>query len=1298
MLKKQLIVATFLLCIIGLFAQGIQPAGTGTQNDPYQIANLDNLEWVSGDTLSWASYFIQTADIDATPTINWNGVEGWSPIGLYLGTSPSEQFPFTGIYDGQYFTIDGLYINQILNHASGLFGLIDSASIENVAVTNIDITGLDRTSGFVGESWFSTITNCYSTGRIIGEDCTGGLVGRNYESTILNSYSTVIVCGEDYVGGLVGRNYECVVENSYSLGNVIGVDKVGGLMGTSQNYSYVTNCFSAGTVTGNSNFGGLMGQGGYSIQDSYWNTETSGQDYSGGGEGKTTSQLQVQNTFINWDFTTDWDIDGIYNFGYPYLRWQYFDPNIPARASIPNPSNMALNQSENGTLSWELTGNATDEYDLWFGEAGNMVEVVTGATAGTTGSWTYSADFTINYEWQVITYNTSITPNVQTVGDVWTFSTTLENGTGSASNPYQIATLSDLNAISAYRGFWSYHFIQIADIDASDTQNWNNGKGWNSIGHFDNHFTGSYDGQGYSIDGLFIDKANRRYQGLFAYVDSVSISNLDLTSFSIASSSYSGCIAGRADNSIISNCNVSGSLIGGNRVGGLIGINVNTIISNCSSSGYIEGYTVVGGLIGRNYDNSNVSGSFSSTEVYGVLEYGRNQTDTPANDDCKNEGKLPGEECHAGGLIGHNSNSIISNCHSTGNIAGDDYSGGLIGYTSISTIENCYSTGNVTGDMEYGHSFGGLLGYSGESSIINSYSTGNITGATQIGGLVGDFITTTITNSYFNYETVIVNGENIISLGALDSAKYNTWLNAGLTLSIDDYLTSNGSSYQITSISDLKSLLAFSQFEEHSFIQTATIDISLENDFYIPYFAGNYNGNGYVIDHLNIELEHNQNLGLFGYLNEATLSNINLTNIMVRGDMYCGGLVGLMDSCVVVNCDVTGDLVGERFFGGLVGYSKGSTIENCETNIQISGGSDMGGIVGILDNYSSIQGSSSSGTMTGVYDLGGLVGMSFNYSDIINCHCMINVSGTGLSIGGLCGHNYHDCNIVDCYSTGSVLGYYYVGGLVGENYNGEISKCFSKSIVSGGKYVGGLIGANQWGGVLNCFSTGNVHGTDEYIGGLIGRNNCGSLVGVDNCYSTGFVSGSGTPAGGLIGINDDNASTTNSFWDIETSGQTSSAGGLGMLTQEMHLQSTYIDAGWDFIAESDNGDEDIWAMTAMENNGYPYLTALPWDVVCIDDENTDLPAFSTTLIGNYPNPFNPETTIKFSVKPNETAQLQIFNIKGQKVKSFNNFKAGNHEVVWNGKNNNGKSVSSGVFFYRLKSESTEQVRKLLLLK
>ncbi|MDA3812760.1 MAG: T9SS type A sorting domain-containing protein [Candidatus Cloacimonetes bacterium] len=85
----------------------------------------------------------------------------------------------------------------------------------------------------------------------------------------------------------------------------------------------------------------------------------------------------------------------------------------------------------------------------------------------------------------------------------------------------------------------------------------------------------------------------------------------------------------------------------------------------------------------------------------------------------------------------------------------------------------------------------------------------------------------------------------------------------------------------------------------------------------------------------------------------------------------------------------------------------------------------------------------------------------------------------------------------------------------------------------------------------------------------------------------------------------------------------------------------------------------------------------------------------------YPNPFNPETTISFSIPEDSNVELTIFNIRGQMVKTLvnSNLDKGNHSIIWNGDNESIEPVSSGVYFYKLiVNGKSESVKKCLLLK
>jgi hypothetical protein len=106
-----------------------------------------------------------------------------------------------------------------------------------------------------------------------------------------------------------------------------------------------------------------------------------------------------------------------------------------------------------------------------------------------------------------------------------------------------------------------------------------------------------------------------------------------------------------------------------------------------------------------------------------------------------------------------------------------------------------------------------------------------------------------------------------------------------------------------------------------------------------------------------------------------------------------------------------------------------------------------------------------------------------------------------------------------------------------------------------------------------------------------------------------------------------------------------------------------------------------------------------------DDETIK---YITNLGGNYPNPFNPTTTISFTLANDNSAQrwskgvvtLEVFNIKGQKVKTLLNdvLNSGVHTIVWNGDDDSGHAVGSGIYFYRMKTEDYSEIKKMILMK
>ncbi len=260
--------------------------------------------------------------------------DGWVPIG-------DVTIRFTGTFDGNGFEIRDLYINRPAEDYVGLFGHISGGSVQNVGLTNADITGDWFVGTLVGRNDNGAITNAYATGELTGNINIGGLVGSNYYGMVSSSHTNVLVQsvpGGERAGGLLGFN-SGQVSNTYAIGDVNGDFTVGGLVGLNQDAT-ISKSYAVGSVSGTSNLGGLLGfsLGAGAVEDSFWDTETTGQATSAGGTGKTTVQMKNVATFTDvttdgledpWDFLDDphhdqgdedfWHIHERINDGYPFL-------------------------------------------------------------------------------------------------------------------------------------------------------------------------------------------------------------------------------------------------------------------------------------------------------------------------------------------------------------------------------------------------------------------------------------------------------------------------------------------------------------------------------------------------------------------------------------------------------------------------------------------------------------------------------------------------------------------------------------------------------------------------------------------------------------------------------------------------------------------------------------------------------------------------------------------------------------------------------------------------------------------
>jgi hypothetical protein len=265
-------------------------------------------------------------------------------------------------------------------------------------------------------------------------------------------------------------------------------------------------------------------------------------------------------------------------------------------------------------------------------------------------------------------------------------------------------------------------------------------------------------------------------------------------------------------------------------------------------------------------------------------------------------------------------------------------------------------------------------------------------------------------------------------------------------------------------------------------------------------FSGVFDGLGRTITGLAIHRPGTDRVGFFGTCSTGTLCHVRLDGGTVTGNRYVGGLVGATNGAVQ-GCSFTGTVTGASNVGGLAGYA--NSIRDSYTAGQVNGGQ--------------------------------------------------NAAGGLAAYGAL---------IDSCYSTASVTGGSPVGGLVADGSYSTITHSYSSGPVAADQSGGGLVGYSDNADIRDSYSTSPVTGTpgESYgIGGLVGYNT-GPIT---RCFSSGPVSGSGPFAqvGGLVGINS-GGSTTNCYWDTGTSGQTSSAGGTGLATDDAMVSASY--AGWDF--------------------------------------------------------------------------------------------------------------------------------------
>jgi len=917
--------------------------GTGEPNDPYQIATAADLIALGETPADYGKHFILTADIDLDP--NLPGRKVFDRAVIAPDTNPNAEWvfdgtAFTGVFDGNRHSISHLVVAGV--SYLGLFGQLRSgAEVRDLGVVDVHIVGsgwgvvggLAGANGQTEAGWIrpGNLTNCYSTGAVSGGSVVGGLVGDN-AGPVTRCHSSAAVSGDWYVGGLVGINCDGIITASYSTGVVSGNSYVGGLVGLhhAEDMAVLTDCFSTGMVSGDKYVGGLIGGNGLMPRDSV-----------------STGPGDVIQCYSTGAVSGSSHVGGL--VGYRYFTWKR-----PVTESFWDA------ETSGQTASADGTGKTTAEMQTasTFLEAG--WDFVGETANGTADIWKIAEGMGYpRLAWEKYS-----------------------GGSGTANDPYQIATAADLIALGETPDDYGKHFILTADIDldpnlpgckvfdkaviAPDIDPNNE---WYS---FDGTaFTGTFEGNAHTVSHVTI--MGKDYLGLFGLLKSgAAVKNLGVVDVNIAGSGE--CVGGlvgsngswEAGGGTVANCYSTGAVTGGSGVGGLVGWNVGTI-RDSYAAGSVAGHSRVGGLAGRN----------------GFM-----------------------------GLYGYGYPGTVSNCYSVCavRVPADREGGGLLGGNECGEVMFCFWDIQTSGQTT---SNGGTGKTTAEMHMGSSFLAWGCTPAVW-----------TIDEGV-DYPRLAWEGKPGKALPALA-----------------DFLAGSGGQadpYLICTADDLNTIGLFPCDWDKHFKLMANIDLSAfdgkdgrpafnvigdchwewhysgEPALYGPCFSGVFDGNGHTISGLTVESQ-SRCVGLFrGLSGPGQIQNVGVVDVNVVVDVeirfpehgigpmdgpVVGALVAFNSGGTVIGCYCTGTISGGLWVGGLVGYNDGA-ITRCFSNGSVRSGGQYGSVGGLVgtNNYGTVTQCYSTGTVNGDSPAGGLVGSGYP-GDVTACFWDIQTSGQATSAGG----------------------------------------------------------------------------------------------------------------------------------------------------------------------------------------------------------------------------------------------------------------------------------------------------------
>jgi len=722
--------------------------GNGNISSPYEIETLAQLRKLSETPEDWGKNFALKANIDAEDTKTWNIINGsalgFSPIGDSERSGDRQEINFTGNFSGNGYIISNLYINRPEESYVGLFGLYSGNEMADIGLENCMINGGNCTGALVGAT-SSIISKCFSTGTVTGMEKCGGLLGYS-SGTVTDCYSICTVYGTDDVGGFVGNN-KGEIEDCFASAQFTDFSMMttGGFVGTTN--MNVINCkYNGATISRptaiafNANYPSIKA---------------------------LTQQEMFEKNQYSFDFENTWilatDKNGVYGL---HLQWEY---NIIATNSIGYGGHTTGSDKYSEGDLVKLTAEPYPGFKFTGWEANGSI-----VSSDAEYSFEYEPDQTMIYTAQF--------------EQDYSFS-----GDGTKDNPYQIANFEDLQVLSFNKDLWDYeiYFRQTADIDASKSstlfKSYYCYLGFYPIGgelpnlYIKKNFSAKYDGGGYTISNLYVNRKGQNGCGLFGHTQNTFISNLKLSECAITGKELVGGIVGLLQGNEVSNCSVSGNITGNTDIqsfpampensscGGIAGYAYATII-DCSSDVTVEARVSVGGIVGEYQGGGRIancsakgnliSNGYNERCVGGIAGYANNADISDCSSDCS----VSTISC-GGGIAGYIKKSEIQNCSSSGTVLCNYSGGGLIGRLySDNTVSSSTASVEVKikSDMKDVENMGGFAGdcTGGKCNFSNCEAKGTVKGIENTGGFIGQIKDDYKFTSCSSQMTSVVGNEN----------------------------------------------------------------------------------------------------------------------------------------------------------------------------------------------------------------------------------------------------------------------------------------------------------------------------------------------------------------------------------------------------------------------------------------------------------------------------------------------------------------------------------------------------------